>query len=702
VSGSRLLSTGVAELFRQEMRMFFRDRRALILSVVLPVVVMPVLMFGSYWIEKQRAKEYETAKYRYAVRGPQADMARALLAQASKLPAEKDASGGAAETPSFTEVKPKDVEKSLANDEIEFYVDAETPRARAPAEAGEKIGQADRDPENLEESALSGRDQVPTLIIYYRGDRDVSRHGAGEMRARLLRLRLERRYSLLQSRGFDFDPSKLGIVEKKDLASKEHASGVYLGRFLTLFILFFLTVGGSAVAIDSIAGEKERGTLETLLTTSLGRREIIAAKMLFVLAVALVITFLQVLNLLLYVGFRLIELPKGLSVSLSPATALALLVLYLPLVFLVSGILLLTSGISKTYKEAQLYFMPVFFLILAPAVIPLFPGLKLRSAVVLLPIGNLALGIKELLVGQADWPMLALAWLITGAAGVYVVRRLTNTLSQERLVTSSEADLADLRGGPALFPKRVLLWFGLMWVLMMFTAVNFANLEMRGQVLVNVVGLFLGGSVFLIWRYQLNVREALSLRLPHPAVWPAIILAAPASLILGQGVFHLTNLLFPAPKKLLESFSQFLVPPEYPAWELLLLIAVAPGICEEVAFRGVLLHGLRSRYRPVALALVVGGIFGFFHTALFRIPSTAFLGVLLTAATLLTGSIFPAMLWHFIVNAIGVLSTRFKMGPENLRPTHYVIASGVLVVSFLVLWVFRRRQEPRKPPGGPE
>jgi len=688
----RLLSKPLLEFYRQELRMFLRDRRAVVLSIVLPVIVMPLLIFGSHWAQQRRARELETATHKYVVMGPEATQLRSVIAEGVKKEWAKGDETDKNAHFRLQEVREADPKRRLSEEKIDFYLEAQPPTAR-PTAARSKTEKtsAELDPEDGQKGVLTGREGVPTITIYYRGDRDSSRKGAGRIRTLLLRSRVETRHSLLAARGFPFSPVDLAKVESQDLATKDQASGMYVGRFLTLFLIFFLMVGGSAVAIDSIAGEKERGTLETLLTTSIRRSDIIGAKMLLVLTVSFVITGLQVINLLVYMGFNLINLPQGLTVAISPGRALLLLLLYLPVIFLASGSLLLISGLAKTYKEAQLYFTPLFFLFLLPAIAPLFPGLKLRSAMAVLPISNISLGVKEILVGRYDWPMLLLSWLVTAAAGVYVARRVTNTLITEKLITASETDLADLRGGPDLFPRHVLKWFGLIWVILLAVAVNVESLQsMWTQVLFNVVLLFCGASLFLIWRYKLPLKEALALRSVHPVVWPAVLIGAPASLVLAHGVFRVANVFLPVPERLLESFNQMAIPPDFPIWQVILLIAVIPGIGEELTFRGVLLYGLRRRYHPVVLPLVVGAIFGFFHVALFRLFPTAFLGVILTAVTLLTGSIFPAILWHVLNNGTSVLlGYYFKTSPMKLTWVHMLLALLALGIAFGLIWLFR-------------
>ena len=123
----------------------------------------------------------------------------------------------------------------------------------------------------------------------------------------------------------------------------------------------------------------------------------------------------------------------------------------------------------------------------------------------------------------------------------------------------------------------------------------------------------------MIRRYRLDVREALALRPVKPAVWVAVLAGVPAGLLTGIGVFRLASLVVPVPPTVIEAFSEALVPGSVPTWQILVLFTVLPGICEEIAFRGMLLHGLHRRLHPAALALAVGVTFGLFHVTLFRI-----------------------------------------------------------------------------------
>jgi membrane protease YdiL (CAAX protease family) len=125
---------------------------------------------------------------------------------------------------------------------------------------------------------------------------------------------------------------------------------------------------------------------------------------------------------------------------------------------------------------------------------------------------------------------------------------------------------------------------------------------------------------------------------------------------------------------------------------MLFMLALLPAICEEIFFRGMLLYGLRGRLSPVRLALVNGLVFGLFHVALFRILPAGYLGVVLAAVTLITGSIFPAMLWHALNNGFVLLMGRAGFPLEQLDSWMYALAGAILLCA---LWLLKQWSSPR-------
>jgi sodium transport system permease protein len=702
----RLNTSIVATLFRAELRMVLRDRRMLLTSLVLPLLVTPFMILASSWTIRKREQTLQHLTYRYAVTGSQAETVRALVAATRTRLADSETNqsgaGSRANTNRFhfEEASMGHPQAALNDGKLHFILDgltsegarqpALTPETRVAATNQVRSARARTsggDPDEGE-TAMTG---VPVIRIIYRADRDESAVGMSRMEQALRDTRRAQRAELLDARGFRTKPVDLAVVAEHDLASKSQLAGLALGRMLTLLLLLFILTSGAVIATDSLAGEKERGTLETLLTTSARRVEILAAKHFVVLAIALLITCIQALNLLVYVGFRLLPVPPSLVAAVPPWVAGLLLVLFLPVAALAANVLLLISGYARTYKEAQMYFMPAVLLGLLPALAPLLPGVSLRSAIVLVPVANIALASKEILIGSFDWPMILLSWVITSAAAVWTTRLGVKVLSTERLLSAAGTEAAEITGGPALFERRVVPWFAALWAVLVIVSNYTGKADLRLQIVINLVGVFFTASCLMMRRYRLAPREALALRAPRPTVWLGVLLGVPGGMLTALGLFRLTNFLLPVPQKVMESFGENVLPPGIPLAQLLFFLCVLPGIFEEIAFRGLLLHGLRRRLHPAALALVVGLVFGIFHVALFRFVPTACLGVMLAAVTMMTGSIYPAMLWHALSNAAGILAYKLQIPEAELDPLSYLTGVGILAAAF---WIFWRNRTP--------
>ncbi len=689
----RLNLSILATLFRTELRMVLRDRRIIVAAILLPLLILPLMFFGSNWSMKQRERKVQSMAGSYAVTGSRAAEVRELLSRAHERALAKGQTNGL-----FEEITVTNAVAALNAGEIQVIVEGlnaqearEKEAANKPPTASSKAAQK---PDRSGDKVRRDEKHLPlvdSLVIRLTGrnDRDDSTGTIARLRTALEETRLAARRELLKAANFPVPLEELGTIKQVDLASQGQVAGLALGRMMTLLLLLFVLTGGTVVATDLLAGEKERGTLETLLTTGAGRLEIVLAKHLTVLTVGMLIAFIQSANLLVYIGFKLVPVPGSLAAAVSPWTAALLLALFLPVAALAASVLLLVSGKARTYKEAQLLFFPVFLIGLAPALAPLMPGLTLKSAIALAPVAGIAVAIKEILIGHFDWAMITVTWFATALPAVWLTRISVRFLSAEHLITAADPDVAQLGGGPAMFQQHVWRWFAVMWALLLMLGNYLEKADLRLQLFVNLVGIFLGASTLMLRFYRLNPREALALRLPRPAVWLGTLIAVPGGIISAVGLFQLASLVFPVPSRLLEAFNQSVLPDTIPFWQLLFFLSLMPGVLEEIAFRGMLLHGLRNRMHPALLALVVGMVFGLFHGTLFRFAPTACLGVMLAAVVLLTGSILPAMLWHCLNNALGVLAAHHEIPLTEFDAAGYLTGAGMLVLGFWIIWRHR-------------
>ncbi len=655
----------LATLLRYELRMLMRDTRTLLIAVVAPLVLFPGLLLVSRAVERSEEERIEATAYRWAATGDLEEWARETTQTALET----------IEDVTFEEVVTSAADSLLEAGELHLVV------AGLSTDAWQTL-------ENREDTTPP---VTPILELRHQARSDFSRAALNALEPQLQAVAEQQRADRLRTAGLAIDPEGLWPVEAENVASAEREGGALLGLALTPLLLFLMLSGGSIVAADTISGEKERGTLETLLTSAARRTEIVRAKQLAIVAVGLAVALINVANLLVYLVFGVFELPENFAVAIGIGDALLLLLLFVPLAVLVSSSLLLLSGISKSYREYQIYFFPLFLVFLVPTLASVLPGMQLRSAIALVPIAGIGVAVREIMVGKVDLLFVALAFGSTALTALLVTRRTEAALSTERLISPSDLDEADLLGGPALFPKHVLRWFLGLWVLFFVVALWLGDsVGIRGQVVINLVGIFFGGSLVMMRRYRMDPRELLNLRAPRPGVWPAVLIGAPSALVVGAGVAQLVNTwLFPVPPEMLEAFGDTLTGgDEISTLQLLLFISIMPGIFEELAFRGALLNGLKRRLRPVALCLAVGLIFGLFHVSLFRIAPTATLGIVLSAVTLITGSIYPAMVWHALNNAIAILPAQMGwISADYIPPTWaYALAVGGLALAFGLLW----------------
>lgn len=676
-------------LYVHELKMLLRARRTVFMAVVLPAIMMPLMLYAQKYSRDRHERTLNAGTYSYAITGPLANRIRQAIADArTTLAGDQDEDLKQLAQFNFHELDNiADPRRSLDNGQIQFYLETFTGKEadRLATATGASSQNTSSPPP---ERRLQG---VPRINIVYREDQDTSDNAHGRMMALLRLARRSDSQLLLMQHGFPVDPAKLFDVEESNVATNGQVTGSVVGRFITLFLVMMMFTGGAVAAMDIIAGEKERGTLETLLTTAAGRADIAAAKQLAITSVALVITLIQGLNFILYLKLQLIPLPKDFDLQLPTGMALTLLLLFVPLAATIASVLLMISAYAKTYKESQMYFFPVYLLGLIPSLASVMPGISLRSAIALVPVANVSVAAREILMGRPDPLMIAVTFGVMVFTAAYLVKASARLLAREDIILPAHTEPAELLGGPALFQRRVLRWFALMWVVTFAVATNVPALaSFQRQLLFNELFIMIGASLLMMRMYHLNPKDVLSLKPVKPVIWLAILFAIPAGYITALGVFRIMNMIIPAPQQLLERFSDDVIPKGMPSWELILYVAVLPAICEELAFRGILLSGLRRKLRPATLIVGIGLVFGLFHMTLYRIAPTAALGMVLTAIALMTGSVFPGMLMHAGNNAIGVVAGDW-FSIDALHWPHFIAAGVIFVLS---LWIIYRNRTP--------
>ncbi|MFT7343528.1 MAG: sodium transport system permease protein [Lentimonas sp.] len=201
-----------------------------------------------------------------------------------------------------------------------------------------------------------------------------------------------------------------------NLASSKEMIGKLAGGILPYLFIAFGFIGCMYPAIDLFTGEKERGTIETLLTTPVARWQLLFGKMGVVVLSGLVAATCALIGLYLSIEvFQLVDNEQILAVVrsiLSLGFILMLFLLLLPLTIFFAGVMVPIAIYAKSFKEAQSIITPLNIVMLLPAMVGLFPGIELNAVTACIPVVNVVLSTKELIAGTLEPGYLILSFTI--------------------------------------------------------------------------------------------------------------------------------------------------------------------------------------------------------------------------------------------------------------------------------------------------
>jgi sodium transport system permease protein len=633
-------------VLRKEMLDLIRDRRSIFAMIVFPLVIHPILIFGS-----ARLAEYGKSRMR--------DQALVVVAEG----------GGEG-------LRERIYSESLI----------EPLRARDPGEAVRE-GRADIGLV-LPESLAADGESAPEAVLYYDASRDLSREGVDRIKTIIEEYKKDVRQERLQKLGAT-ELADVLPVEELNVATEERMTGGKLGKLAPFLIVFLLLNGASFAAVDLFAGERERKTMETLLTSLADRSAIVAGKFFAVVISALTATVLFLSSSFLFTRIGWIGDP-GLrdSWAVSPVSALVVFLVSLPLAFLVSALLVLISSHARTYREAQTLLLPFLFLTIVPAAASLAPGIRLESIVSIVPIANVAVAVRESLLGNFPLPFLALVIASNSLAAYFVLRAARGFLSGERAFLG-EARHDPMRpsvSGPKV--RQAMVFYAIEILVLYYIGSYVQAKSLLPGLFFTLWGLLLVPTLVFARAERLDFRRDLSFRLPTLPHALAGVLLAPGALLAATLLFRLQSRVLPVPEDLMESFDKLLGGGEGGMALILLAVAVSPAVCEEVLFRGLLLGQHRRVLSGPRAALLGGLLFGFFHLSVYRILPTALLGTAAGMLVLRTGSILPAMILHAVYNGLSVVAAKgegYWGGVEALSEEWILVAVTAAAIGLAML-----------------
>src|ERR1700676_3120470 len=232
----------------------------------------------------------------------------------------------------------------------------------------------------------------------------------------------------LQSRQL---PARLAapfVIEQKNVVAPEKVGGELIGGLVPYFVILLCLTGAMYPAIDLTAGEKERGTIETILCSPVSRIHLVLGKFFMVLTASLFAAGLSIASMAITFGgmsafaASLAQTDvSALNVRIGPMAIVIVFLMIVPLSVFFSATLLAIALFAKSYKEAQSYLAPLLSVVILPAVVSLLPGVDLNASLSLVPILNTSLVTKEIVGGTYHWNYMI---LIFGSSCIYAAMAL--------------------------------------------------------------------------------------------------------------------------------------------------------------------------------------------------------------------------------------------------------------------------------------
>jgi sodium transport system permease protein len=651
-------------IFRRELLDVLRDRRTLFTMLVIPVILYPALTLGFSQLTMQQVKKLKGRTYQVMIR-----IGGESVLRDDASPAEPGTLRAAfLDVPQFDLLVVDDPVLGVRDGIIKMAADIPGDLDAAIVLAAESGGTVTISPV-YDSTDEGGRTVVQTL------ERIVQ----------------------------DYRTARLPLVvdsEAKDQASAEAKGGRLFGGMLAMMVILMAMTGAFYPALDVAAGEKERGTLETLLLSPSSRRELVAGKYLTILTVAMVTALMNLGSMTLtFMGFS--SMLSGLSVatsfSLSPLAFLVILSGLLIMAGLFSAICLGLSTFARTYKEGQAYMTPAFLIVLPLAMIAMLPDVELDERSALLPVTNVALLMKGILIGKFPWAAIALTLVTLALLTLAALAWTVGLFEREEVLFREGKKLFGLRPPPGVprptrpAPQVAILGvlLGLVWF------VHIGGFLAGAGLAIQVAAPLMGLAVIALALPKLSMVRlvpGLALGSPVPVGWLAGVLVGVGAVGVSAGLLWLQSLFLGEPDD--SAFAPMIEGiREWPLWQTLLIMAVLPGIAEELLFRGLVLQAFRSLSGHRGAVVVSALVFAAFHMNVHRFFPQAGFGLMAGFLVLRTGSLWPAVVAHVVHNSVLILLAEDEPAQTSGSVVSWAIALAVLVPA--AFWLVRRGQEGR-------
>lgn len=392
-------------VFRKELMELLRDRKTLFFMIALPMLFFPVIIGGVTYFSSKAFSEAQTKVLDVSILNAESapDVVAAL--EASELFNVKPIEDGAS---------PQEWVKSEA---VDFVLEIPENYAQPLLDSGKRIFSVYLNDAGLNMVQSRLEDLIQPLISV---QHDIAFETLGVSESARLGL---------------IEPF---AIEKVDVADKRENWGEKIGGLIPYFMFILCLQGAMVPASDMGAGEKERGTLETLLISPIERNKLVLGKFLTIGFAGVMTALVTVLSMAIW-G---VVLSQGMAIKLvadfmgaiSAIDFVLIFLMLIPVVSIFSSVLLSLSVYARSFKEAQGYMTPLVFIVIVPIILSMLPGVELKGKWAWVPLTNVSLAIKELVKGTMDYFQLFAIFISTAAIAIGMLTFCVYWFNKEKVL----------------------------------------------------------------------------------------------------------------------------------------------------------------------------------------------------------------------------------------------------------------------------
>lgn len=636
-------------IYKKELKEIFKDKKAIFMTIFFPVILYPILIFISSLL---------------AVKG-QDRVEKTLNIIAVEKKVDKKLVDEILKEKTFKLISADNYEKEINDKRLDLY--------------------------------LKFNDKKNEFEVFYNSTKDESKSALDKLEKYIKEYKETKQKAFFKEKGISEDFLKRYSIKENNLATKEKMTNQIMGIVLPLIIILPLLGSIMFSALDLTSGEKERKTIETLFILPVKTESIMLAKLFAVVTMGIFGTIINFLGMLITFFAAKTFVPQVnefLGKSLDYTLIFKCLIMVIPLIFIISGIGLITGLLSKDYKEAQNYITPIYLLFMIPIYFIISPGWNLEGIFTYIPVLNVFLLFKGLSLGEINLLQMFLVFLTNTSFAVMVLIIFGKLFNSETIL------FIDEKGFNFSFKrKKIPEKKGLeVSEIILFYVITMTLLLIFGGVLqlkYGILGLFLSQILLLLFPVLLLIRF---LNLDYKKLFPIkkiklsetfnIISFWMVTLIIVGLITSVQLKFFPGQLEDLEALGDFFKNTKL--WEQILIFSLTPAICEELLFRGLIFGSLKEKMNTNHAIVISGFLFGLFHIYPGKILSTAILGMLFAYAVAKTGTLITGMVLHFINNLFSLVVSEQITKYQNNLVIMAVIGTIMIMLSINgTVWFLR-------------